>query len=201
MIMRQSEEFAGVVGFHGCYCLDIALGYRVAVALLREMGDEVRNLKQVVAYVGAPTCAIDAIQHVAGCTLGKRNLHYTGSGKSTFVLHNTVSGVAVRAYCHYWDDFDQESLRRCRKEASDASATAERRQAWQDMLDGEVDKILSLPEQSLFRLTRVSPSAPPKFSKYRSDPCAACGEYSKHDLLIERDGRKLCSECANPPGA
>src|SRR3569623_2141466 len=88
--LRQSDEFAALVGFHGCYCLDIALGYRVAAALLREMGDEMSNLKHVVAYVGAPTCAIAAIQHVAGCTMGKRNLHYTVSGNSTFVLHNAV---------------------------------------------------------------------------------------------------------------
>src|SRR3569833_2239122 len=155
--LRQSDEFAALVGFHGCYCLDIALGYRVAAALLREMGDEVRNLKHVVAYVGAPTCAIDAIQHVAGCTLGKRNLHYPGSGKSTIVMHNTVSGAAVRAYCHYWDNYDNESLRRCRTLASYASATAEHSLALHDMLDYEVEMILSLPEQSLFRLTRVSP--------------------------------------------
>src|SRR3569623_614576 len=144
--LRQSDEFAALEGFHGSYCLDIALGYRVAAALLREMGDEIRNLKHVVAYGGAPTCAIDAIEHVAGCTLGKRNLHYTGSGKSTFVLHNTVSGAAVRAYCHYWDDFDHEALRRCRTQESDASATAEHRQAWHVMLDDEEEKILSLPE-------------------------------------------------------
>src|SRR3569832_249402 len=117
------EEFQSVVAFHGCYCLDIAVGYRVTKALMREMGDDMRNLKQVVAYTGAPTCAVDAIQQLAGCTLGKRNLHYTNTGKSTFVLHNTVTGKAVRAYCHYWDHYDHDALRRCRQAASGPDAT------------------------------------------------------------------------------
>src|SRR3569832_711751 len=117
------EEFQSVVAFHGCYCLDIAVGYRVTKALMREMGDDMRNLKQVVAYTGAPTCAVDAIQQLAGCTLGKRNLHYTNTGKSTFVLHNTATGKAGRAYWHYWDHYDHDALRRCRQAASGPDAT------------------------------------------------------------------------------
>src|SRR3569833_4784221 len=117
------EEFQSVVAFHGCYCLDIAVGYRVTKALMREMGDDMRNLKQVVAYTGAPTCAVDAIQQLAGCTLGKRNLHNTTTGKSTSELHNTVTGKAARAYCHYWDHYDHDALRRCRQAASGPDAT------------------------------------------------------------------------------
>lgn len=189
-------EFDALVAFHGCYCLDIALGYRVVKALQREMGEDMRNLKQVVAYTGAPTCAVDAVQQLAGCTLGKRNLYYTNTGKSTFVFHNTVTAKAVRAYCHYWDDFDHEALRRCRKEAADpGTGTPEKKQALQALLEREVDKILGLPEDELFTLSRVTLPVPPRFSKYRSEPCAACGEYAKHDLLVERAGRKLCAEC------
>jgi len=189
-------EFQALLAFHGCYCLDIALGYRVVKALLREMGEDMSNLKQVVAYTGAPTCAVDAVQQLAGCTLGKRNLYYTNTGKSTFVFHNTASAKAVRAYCHYWDDFDHDALRRCRKEAADpATATPEKKQALQMLLEREVGKILGLPENELFRLSRVNLPVPPKFSKYRSDPCAICGEYAKHDLLVERAGRQLCAEC------
>src|SRR3569832_1447911 len=90
------EEFQSVVAFHGCYCLDIAVGYRVTKALMREMGDDMRNLKQVVAYTGAPTCAVDAIQQLAGCTLGKRNLFLSISGMSSLVLELCVCGLAVR---------------------------------------------------------------------------------------------------------
>lgn len=191
------EEFKSVVAFHGCYCLDIAVGYRVTKALMREMGDDMRNLKQVVAYTGAPTCAVDAIQQLAGCTLGKRNLHYTNTGKSTFVLHNTVTGKAVRAYCHYWDHYDHDALRRRRQAARGPDATPEHKQALQAMLDAEVNKILSLPEEALFSLARVVLPAPPKSSKYLSAPCAACGEYAKRDLLVSRGGEGLCAECAD----
>src|SRR3569833_2000751 len=118
------EEFQSVVAFHGCYCLDIAVGYRVTKALMREMGDDMRNLKQVVAYTGAPTCAVDAIQQLAGCTQGKRNLHYTNTGKSTFVLHITVTGMAVRAFCHYLYHYYLDSVRGCGEAASCRDARA-----------------------------------------------------------------------------
>src|SRR3569832_2492940 len=116
------EEFQSVVAFHGCYCLDIAVGYRVTKALMREMGDDMRNLKQVVAYTGAPTCAVDEIQQLAGCTLGKRYLHYSNTSKSTFVLLNTVTGKAVRAYCHYWDHGGRGARRRGRRAAGGPGA-------------------------------------------------------------------------------
>ncbi len=190
-------DFDALVAFHGCYCLDIALGYRVVKALSREMGDELCNPKHVVAYAGAPTCAIDALQQLAGCTLGKRNLYYTNSGKSSFVLQNTVSGKAARAYCHYWDDFDHEALRRQRQEANDpVTGTLEKKQALRDALTLGVNTILSLPEDELFKLSWVDMPLPPKFSKYRSAACALCGEYAKHDLLLEQSGKKICAECA-----
>ena len=201
MPVNQTEEFEALVAFHGCYCLDIALGYRVAKALMREMGEDMRNLKHVVAYVGAPTCAIDAIQKIASCTLGKRNLHYTNSGKSTFVLHNTVTGKAVRAYCHYWDTFDHDAWSHFRKEASDPiTGTQEKKQALRFKMEEGVSNILSSPEADLFRISRVDLPVPPASSKYRSAPCAVCGEYAKHDLLVERGEVKLCAECVARAG-
>lgn len=195
--MTLSSEFSAVVAFHGCYCLDIALGYRVAKALMREMGEDMHNLKHVVAYTGAPTCAVDAIQRVTGCTLGKRNLYYTNTGKSTFMLHNTASSKAVRAYCHYWDHYDHDALRRSRQAASAPGTTQEHKQDWQAMLDTEVSKILSLPEEDLFRLTRMYLPAPSKFSKYQSAPCAVCGEYAKRDLLVMHGEKQVCAECVD----
>lgn len=190
------KEFDEVVGFHGCYCLDIAMGYRVAKALMREMGDDMKNMKDIYAYAGAPTCAVDAIQKVAGCTLGKRNLIYTNSGKSVFVMQNAKTGKAVRAYCHYWDHFDHTRLREQRKAANVPAATPEQKAAFGELLDHEVNDILEAPEAELFTLHRVTLEAPPKSSKYLSEPCAVCGEYTKADLLVDRGGKKLCAECA-----
>ena len=190
------KEFDELVEFHGCYCLDIAMGYRVSKALMREMGDDMKNMKDVYAYVGAPTCAVDAIQKVTGCTLGKRNLIFTNTGKSVFVMQNVKTGKAVRAYCHYWDNFDHAQLREQRKAAHAVTATPEHKAAFSVLLDHQVRGILAAPEAALFTLGGVMLEASPnKSSKYISEPCAVCGEFAKADLLRDKGGKKVCSEC------
>ena len=190
------KEFDEVVEFHGCYCLDIAMGYRVSKALMRTMGDDIKNMKDVYAYVGAPTCAVDAIQKMTGCTLGKRNLIFTNTGKSVFVMQNVKTGKAVRAYCHYWDNFDHVQLREQRKAAHAPTATPEQKAGFETLLDHHVHGILMAAEATLFTLSNVILAASPKSSKYISEPCAVCGEFAKVDLLRDEDGKKLCSECA-----
>lgn len=192
----DNAEFNEVVDFHGCYCLDIAMGYRVAKALTREMGSDMENMKAVFAQAGTSTCAIDAIQKLTGCTFGKRNLIFTDTGKPVFVLQNTETGKAVRAYCHYWDHFDHGELRQKRKEAKSPGATPQQRQAFEEMLDDEVAEILHLPEDKLFKITQVTLESPPKSSKYISEPCSICGEYTNRDLLVEKNGARICKECA-----
>lgn len=189
-------EFKEVSDFHGCYCLDIAMGYRVAKALVREMGDEMKNMKQVFGYVSASTCAMDAIQKVTGCTLGKRNLIVADTGKSAFILHNTVSGKAVRAYVHYWDDHDHTALREKRKEANGPNATPAQRAAFQNLLDTMVNEILDAPEAELFSLKDVKLPVPPKSSKYVSVPCSVCAEHAKEELMTAKNGAMVCKECA-----
>lgn len=193
---QSRAEFDAVVDFHGCYCLDIAMGYRVAKALVREMGEQMSNMKEIVAYTGAPTCAVDAIQKIAGCTVGKRNLIYTDVGKSVFMMQNTRTGKVLRAYCHYWDHYDHTALRAGRKAGNAPDATAEDRAAFRALLDDQVNAILVAPEQSLFQISTVTLSVPPKSSKYLSTPCDACGEHAKADTLIEREGKRICLECA-----
>lgn len=190
------QEFQDVVKFHGCYCLDIAMGYRVAKALVREMGEDMADMKAVFARAGTPTCSIDAIQKVTGCTFGKRNLLMMEAGKSVFIMQNTKTGRAVRAYCHYWDGFDHTELRAIRKEANAPGATQEAKAALQTALDDHIAAILSAPEESLFHIERVTLDAPPKSSKYAAEPCGACGEYTNVALLSEGNGRRVCPECA-----
>ena len=189
------KEFDAVVSFHGCYCLDIAMGYRVAKALIREMGDELSNMKQVAAYVGTSTCAVDAIQQLAGCTLGKRNLIMTQHDKPTYILHNTKSGNARRAYVHYWDNFDHSELRRLKSETKKAGASDKEKGALKTYLDESIERILDLPEQELFSLTSVTMSAPAMSGKFKSTPCACCGEYTKDESLEQRGDEKVCREC------
>ena len=192
----DKSEFTQVVDFHGCYCLDIALGYRVAKALVREMGEHLNDMKKVYAYVGTNTCAVDAIQKITGCTAGKRNLIYADLGKSVFVLQNTVSGKTLRAYCHFWDQYDHTEMRAKRKAAADDAADEQAKRQFKTYIDAEINRILTLEESQLFRITATQLPIPEKSSKYLSEPCARCGEFTKAELLRKQDEGKICPECS-----
>lgn len=190
--MSDREEFNRVVEFHGCYCLDIAVGYRVAKALLREMGDEVRNMKEVFAQIGSSTCAVDAIQKMTGCTLGKRNLILSDIGKPVYILQNGRTKNAVRAYVHYWDHFDQRPLQELKAQAKvDESGKA----SLSAYLDDQINTILSLPEKDLFTLKHLTLDGPGMAGKFDALPCGKCGEYVNVDFLQTRAEHKICKEC------
>jgi len=190
-----SAEFSKVVDFHGCYCLDIAMGFRVAQALVRAMGDELSDMKAVVAYVGTETCAVDAIQKVTGCTLGKRNLYLMKTGKPVYILQNTRTRYAVRAYCHYWDDFDHEQLHQLKTAARGQGVETEARKTFQAFFDLKMQDILNADESRLFFMKCIEMDAPRQSGKFHASPCSCCGEYTKDELLERQEGSSVCIEC------
>ena len=191
----MKKVFQDAVEFHRHLCLDIAVGYRAAEILVREMGDELKNMKEVVALVGNQTCALDAIQEITGCTFGKRNLILTDVGKPVYILQNTKTGNSVRAYCHYWDTFDHSEFRALRKAVKKNEATAEQKATLERLTKETIDKILAAPESELFQVSRPVLSAPKISGKYPAAPCEACGEHTDEALLSEGEGRRLCKEC------
>ena len=192
----MEKTFDDVVDFHRHLCLDIAMGYRIGKALVREMGKELRNMKDVFAVVENETCAVDAIQEFTGCTLGKRNLILAGTGKPVYILHNAKSGQAVRVYCKYWETFDQDgSFGKRRKQASSPEATPEEQQVFQRELNSKIKEILRASEDILFTIQRVTLPAPPKVGKYKAEPCGQCGEHTNVERLAMVGGKKLCRAC------
>ena len=192
----MEKTFDDVVDFHRHLCLDIAMGYRVGRALMREFGAEVRNMKQVVAIVENETCAVDAIQEYTGCTVGKRNLIMAGTGKPVYIIQNTKSGNAIRIYCKYWETFDADgSFHNRRKKASSPEATPQEQQAFQREMNTRIKEILRAPEDQIFTIKRVNLPAPPKVGKYKAEPCARCQEHTHIGRLVEVDGERICKDC------
>ncbi len=191
----MGSEFKDAVAFHQHLCLDIAIGYRAAKVLVSEMGDQLKNMKEVVALVGNETCAVDAIQEITGCTFGKRNLILTHIGKPVYILQNTATGTAVRAYCKYWDTFDHSQLRALRKETKRPDASPEAKAALQKKTEEIIDAILAAPDSALFSISEVSLPPPPKSGKYQAEPCDQCHEHVDIALLKDKGGKRLCTEC------
>lgn len=192
----ELNEFQKVLDFHGCYCPDIAMGYRVAKALIREFDINPLHTKDIVAEVGQMSCALDAIQCMCGCTLGKRNLSYTDSGKATFVLRSMSTGKAVRIYAHYWEGFDQAAFKALKAQARQSEATEDARKQLKVELDRIIHGILQAPESELFSIKRGNMTPLERQSGFETCKCEKCGEYVDIRKVLAQNDRQLCPECS-----
>lgn len=76
--------------FHGHSCPGLAIGIRAAeMALLRFEPEDDADL---VCIAEASMCALDGIQYLSGCTLGKGNLIVEDRGEAAFTFFDRRSG-------------------------------------------------------------------------------------------------------------
>ena len=68
------KSYDAAVAFHGHACPGLALGYRAAEYALQHLRTGRSDDEDLVAIVENDACGVDAIQMVAGCSVGKGNL-------------------------------------------------------------------------------------------------------------------------------
>ncbi len=190
------KSFADVVGFHGHSCPGLALGYRVALAALREM--DMVNMsedEELIAVVENDSCAVDAIQVMTGCTFGKGNLLYKDYGKQVYTFIRRPSGKAVRI------SIDFVSPRETRKEKgmwrrySEGDRSAEVLQAVHDRKARKTKAVLDAKDSELMKIAKLKVSLPPEAKIYRSIICDVCGEKVAEPMARIRDGKTVCIPC------
>src|ERR1700690_3376478 len=89
------KTYDDIIDFHGHSCPGLAIGYRVSLGALKELversGDE-----EIVAIVENNSCAVDAVQVMIGCTVGKGNLIFKDYGKQVYTFIRRPSGKSIR---------------------------------------------------------------------------------------------------------
>lgn len=90
-----TEELEQVIAFHGHLCPGLTVGIRVAEIALRELGPRAQG-QEIAAVADASGCAVDAIQYLVGCTVGKGNLIVLDHGRQAFTFAGRSSGTAMR---------------------------------------------------------------------------------------------------------
>jgi formylmethanofuran dehydrogenase subunit E len=133
-----------------------------------------------VVFAEIDRCATDAIEALAGVSLGKRTLKHVDHGKmaATFCDVRTASAIRVVAR----DDA---------RERVAAWAPDER-----DPRRAQIAAYRVMPEPLLLRLEPVV-IAPGWLDRVRTRvACTACGEGVTYQREVVRDGRVLCRACA-----
>ncbi|MBC8208014.1 MAG: formylmethanofuran dehydrogenase [Desulfobulbaceae bacterium] len=191
-MMKTFEE---VVRFHGHACPGLAFGFRVAEATLTTLGDRAQD-EELVAIVENRSCAVDAIQAVCGCTLGKGNLVVRDYGKQVYTFLKRPDGAGIRISV-IWNG-----------PTEDAATTA----LWQQFFKGDrtpevmrgiraakgrkMQAILKAELNELFEIREIQETLPEAARVWPSIRCAACGEKTMEPMIQTVAEQPLCIPCA-----
>jgi formylmethanofuran dehydrogenase subunit E len=199
--MCVQSPWEKALAFHGHVCPGLVLGFRAAEIGLRELGVELTAAEGagLVCWVENRACAVDAIQAVTGCTLGKANLVVADYGKQVFTFARRDNGKAVRVSLKLLDYGQGELVALQEKVLAGGGETAQK--ALARKREEIADRLLEMPEQELFVVRPVTVQLPPPQRVQTMVACNACGEGVFAGAAQTRDGRVLCAPCAAGAGA
>jgi formylmethanofuran dehydrogenase subunit E len=157
------------VEFDGHSCPGLAIGYKAAEAAKEKMGITFASDEEVVCVTENDACGVDAIQLLTGCSIGKGNLIYRGTGKMAFSFFNRKNGESLRMIIK---PFKGEMDRKERQEY-----------------------ILNSPVDEIFDFMKPAFSLPETARIFTSVVCESCGESAPEHKMRLQDGKKVCLDC------
>ena len=169
----NKELWDKCVAFHGHSCPGLAIGFRAATLALELLGgEESARDEELVCVTENDGCGVDAVQVVPGCTMGKGNLIYRGTGKMAFSFYCRRSGKAVRLMLKPLpEDLDREERRRM---------------------------ILEAPAEQVFAVSTPTRPVPEPARRFANVTCAGCGETVPEHKVRLVEGRPYCLDCFAP---
>ena len=157
------------VGFHGHECPGLAIGVRAAVIAMDMLKTGASEDEELVCVTENDACGADGVQALTGCTFGKGNLIYRGTGKQAFSFFDRRSGKKVRLML---------------KSFSGEMSRAERMAF---ILNAPADKVFSIGEPAF--------SLPEPARHFTTVACQICGEGAPEHKIRLQDGKSVCLDC------
>ncbi|HMK54240.1 MAG TPA: FmdE family protein [Methanobacteriaceae archaeon] len=178
-------------------CPGSALGYRAALAAMEKLSHQRAPDEELVAIVENDTCAVDAVQVVSGCTMGKGNLIFRDYGKQAYTFLNRKNGACVRVSLKSSFDLNrlEPKLGVLREKISQNTASTDEKEQLKTITEEISQKILEIPIKDLFNVEKVKMELPAKARIFKSKKCSLCGEMvSEHRSRI-KSGKIVCIPC------
>jgi formylmethanofuran dehydrogenase subunit E len=201
--MSQSiKTYPEAVAFHGHSCPGLALGYRAAEYALQHLRAGRSEDEELVAIVENDACGVDAIQVVAGCSVGKGNLILQDFGKHAYTFIERKSNRAIRlVQC-------PEPIIQCIdpvastlwEKVMGGTATPAEQAEFHERQARVIDRILIMPIGELFIARDTRPEIPVRAKIFTSVQFASCGEMVAEHRARVRNGKFVCMPCAGEYG-
>jgi formylmethanofuran dehydrogenase subunit E len=192
------KSYSDAVAFHGHSCPGLALGYRAAQYAMDALKAGRSDDEELVCIVENDACGVDAIQVVAGCSVGKGNLILRDFGKHAYTFIDRKYSRAIRLAQHpepVIERIDPEAAT-LRPKVMGGTATKKEMTEFQKRQEAVIEKILAMPVEDLFLIKETKPAIPEKARIFRSVQCASCGEMVAEHRARVSDGKFVCIPCA-----
>ena len=188
------KNFEDVVNFHGHTCPGLALGYRVAVLALKELGERATD-EELVAIVENNSCAIDAVQVITGCTFGKGNLIFKDYGKQVYTFIKRPSGDGIRISIDWRSPEETDEEKQIWDRYMKGDRSEEVLRTVHERRTKKIEMILNTRDEDLLKVTKGKMKLPEEAEIYPSLRCAICGEKVMEPRARVKDGKIVCIPC------
>jgi len=165
----NKELWNKCVEFHGHECPGLAMGFKACEAAMEKMGLTFSKDEELVCVTENDACGVDAVQVITGCTFGKGNLIYKGTGKMAFSFFNRTNGKSLRMIIKPF------------------KGEMDRQQRQQYILNSPVDEV--------FNFSKPTFEVPEKARLFTTIICEKCGEGAPEHKMRMNDGKKVCLDC------
>jgi len=164
-----NEKWEKAKAFHGHECPGLAIGVKACEAAQEKMGAGSSIDEELVCVTENDSCSVDAVQALLGCTIGKGNLIYRGTGKQAFTFINRDTGNAMRFYFKHKNN-------------------GMGREQYQGYL-------LGAPVDELFDYKGVDAAEPEYARLFASVQCEVCAESAPEHKIRVQGGQRVCMDC------
>ena len=165
----NQELWEKCVAFHGHECPGLAIGFMAALGAKEELGLTFSKDEEVVCITENDACGVDAVQVITGCTMGKGNLMYKGTGKMAFSFYDRKGDKSVRFMLNQF----HEDMDRVQRQKS----------------------LLESNYQDIFKITYPQINNPEEARIFQTIICETCQEGAPEHKIRLMDGKKLCLDC------
>ncbi|MFA5331280.1 MAG: FmdE family protein [Methanoregula sp.] len=192
------QTYEDAVAFHGHTCPGLALGYRAVEYAMKFLGASRSGDEELVAIVENDACGVDAVQAIAGCSVGKGNLILRDIGKHAYTFINRKTGTAIRLVQRPEPLTERLDPRAAdlRAKVTAGKATPEEEKEFEVRQADLIRKILTIPIGELFIEKEARSDIPEPARISRSVPCAICGEMVAEHRARVKNGKIVCMPCA-----
>lgn len=182
MLAAIPKDLERCVDFHGHLCPGVTIGYLAARIAMQKMKWKRAEDEELICIAMSDTCAVDAVQYMTGCTLGKGNLFVQDYGKMVFIfLTRRRKSPAKGIRLSFQAPPAMKNMRRSKRTSKETVALS----------------LLGIPAEHLFNLRHLKKYPLPERARiFPSRTCDRCGELTMEPRLTLCEGKLLCMECA-----